>query len=208
MTFRQLVDALAGPLARPHIGYSREPRGDRHAAVLLLFSERDDPEITFIRRADGLRTHAGQIAFPGGRIDPGEDAVTAALRETTEEVGLDEQHVEVVGALPSVWVSASNYDVTGVLGIWPGGKLEAVDKRETADVLQYPVSTLASVETRRTAMHPSGYRGPAFVLPNTFIWGLTAYLLDWALRLGGWEQQWDHNQTVAIPEQYLRDRRR
>lgn len=204
--FSALRRALVDPQRRPLIDFDRTPRGKRSAAVLMLFSDRPDPEIVFVRRAETLRRHAGQMALPGGRIDDVDGGpVGAALREAEEEVGLTPHEVSVMGELPPLWVPASNYDVTTVVATWPGGELDAVDIAETASVHQYPVSVLTSAQVRMTCEHPAGFRGPAFVLPDSFIWGLTAHLLDWVLELGGWDRGWDRERIVPIPNQYMRD---
>ena len=70
---------------------------------------------------------------------------------------------------------------------------------------QFAVSALAAPGTRVTAQHPLGFRGPAFVLDDTFIWGLTAHLVDWVLDLAGWARPWDKSRVVDIPERFLRD---
>lgn len=206
MTFDELRRAIIDPPKRPLIDFDRSPRGGRSAAVLMLFSERPDPEVVFVRRASSLRRHAGQMALPGGRIDDVDGGpVNAALREAQEEVGLTPDEVDVMGELPPLWVPASNYDVTTVLATWPGGHLSAVDIAETESVHQYPVSQLTDTAVRVTCEHPRGFRGPAFVLPDSFIWGLTAHLLDWTLELAGWESDWDRDRVVPIPSDYLRD---
>ena len=192
MTFATLRDALVNPQPLRAADMDRQPRGKRSAAVAMMLSDEPDPRITFVRRASTLRNHAGQVALPGGRIDPGDDGpVDAALREAWEEVGLERDTVDVLGQLPPVWVPKSNFDVTTVVVTWPGGELRAMD--------------LTSATVRRTSLHPTGFRGPAFVLPDVFIWGLTAHLVDWVLRLGGWETNWDRDDVVPIPAEYLRD---
>lgn len=206
MIFDELHRAILDPPARPLHDFDRSPRGKRHAAVLMLFSEVEDPEIVLIRRASTLRRHAGQMALPGGRIDDDDTGpIGAALRETEEEVGVEPSAVTVLGQLPALWVPVSNYDVTTVLGTWSGGDLSAVDIAETESVHQYPLSMLTSRDVRVTCEHPRGFRGPAFVLPDSFIWGLTAHLLDWVLDIGGWDYGWERDQVVPIPEEYMRD---
>ena len=74
-------------------------RAEIAAAVLIAITDRPEPGVILTVRREHLRTHAGQIAFPGGRIDPGEDAVTAALREAHEEVLVPPERVEVVGSI-------------------------------------------------------------------------------------------------------------
>lgn len=204
--FEQLKGALVAPEPRRLVDFDRSPRGERQAAVLMLLSDEPDPSLVLLRRAATLRRHAGQIALPGGRIDDADAGpVDAALREANEEVGLAVQGVDVLGSLPPLWVPASGYDVTAVVGIWPGGPLAPVDPAETAEVYQVPVSELASDTVRVTAVHPRGYKGPAFWLPDAFVWGLTAHLIDWVLELAGWQQVWERGREVEIPRAYLRD---
>ena len=205
--FDQLAAALAaGPTVRT-IGLDRTPRGERSAAVLMLLTEAADPEVTFVTRAETLRRHAGQVALPGGAVDPGDESRFAtALREAHEEIGLDPVGVSLVGELPPLWVPASRYDVTTVVATWRGdGELWPADPAETGAVHQFAVSALAAPGTRVTAQHPLGFRGPAFVLDDTFIWGLTAHLVDWVLDLAGWARPWDKGRVVDIPERFLRD---
>lgn len=205
-TFDQLRAALAAG-QRPIGGFDRTPRGGRRAAVLLLFTDEPDPRLTFIERAGSLRSHAGQVAFPGGGMDPGDATIdAAALREANEEVGLPRELVHVLGHLPTAWVPASNYDVTAVVARWDGSvALSAVDRAEVESVFDVPVSLLASPGTRLRGRHPSGYVGPAFVVDDWFIWGFTAHLLEWTLQLAGWEQPWDESVVVDVPERFLRD---
>lgn len=158
-------------------------------------------------RAERMRRHAGQIALPGGAVDPGDDTLQAtALREAHEEIGLRPSEVTVIGELPALWVPASRYDVTTVVGVWEGRRrLSAMDPAETGAVHSIPVSTLASPDTRVMSRHPRGHAGPAFVVNDVFIWGLTGYLVDWVLDLAGWAQDWDTSRVVDVPERFLRD---
>ncbi|WP_370318093.1 CoA pyrophosphatase [Tessaracoccus sp. OH4464_COT-324] len=196
---------MLDPRPRRTFDFDRSPRGKRSAAVLMLLSDEPDPELVLCERAHTMRRHAGQYALPGGRIEPGESVVEAALREAEEEVGLTGRVVEVLGQLPPLWVPKSDYDVTPVVANWPGGRLQAMDPAETASVLHCPVSELADDSTRVTARHPLGFTGPAFVLRGAFIWGLTAHLIDWLLDLGGWARPWEQGRVLPIPDEYLRD---
>ncbi len=205
MRFRQLRNALAGGIALPSA--ARRARGARPAAVLVLFTETSEPEITLIERAHTLRRHAGQIAFPGGAQDPGDaDVVAAALRESEEEVGLNPHLVEVLGTLPVAWVPRSAYDVTPVVGLWDGSQeLSAVDRGEVESVVQLPVADLLDPASRVTGRHPLGFQGPAFWAGDLMIWGFTAYLMDVVFREAGWEQPWDAHRVEDVPARFLRD---
>ncbi|SHJ22671.1 NUDIX domain-containing protein [Tessaracoccus bendigoensis DSM 12906] len=205
--FDPLIEALSARPTRRIADEERTPRGERAAAVLMLFTDTPDPALTFVTRAETLRRHAGQIALPGGRVDPGDlGRADTALREANEEIGLLRSGVAIFGELPPLWVPASGYDVTTVLAAWDGHqRLHPVDPAETGAVHQYPVSQLASNEVRVTGRHPSGFRGPAFALGDQFIWGLTALLVDWVLELAGWRQPWDEDRIVDVPKRFMRD---
>lgn len=200
---RPLVDALADPERLAPVVALRPGVGARAAAVLILIGS--GPEVLFVERPTTMRTHAGQIAFPGGAADPGDADLTAtALREATEEVGVDPSSVEILGQLPPAHVDVSGFDVTAVVGWWARpGPIGAVDAREVASVLVVPVARLVDPANRARVQHPSGYTGPAFAVDGHLIWGLTAHLLDGVLTLAGWQQPWDIGRTLGIPARYL-----
>lgn len=192
----------------PDFSVGRRPGGGRSSAVLALLSE-DRTDVVLTRRPTSLRHHAGQVALPGGRAEKGdEDAVATALREAEEEVGLDRGLVTVRGCLPVAHVAASRSDVTTVVATWHGdGPVGVVDPGEVALVQRVRMSDLANPAARATTRHPSGYRGPAFLLPDLFVWGFTAHVLDALLTRGGWARPWDRDRMVEIPEDYLGARR-
>lgn len=174
----------------------------RESAVLMAFTQTDDgPSVLLIERAADLRTHAGQIAFPGGAADPDDPhRVATALREAEEEVGLDPTSVHVVAELPAVFIPPSGFVVTPVLAWWSSPHPVApVDKAEVAQVAIVPIATLADPSNRFRVIHPSGWQGPGFSAGDLFIWGFTAGLLDRLIALGGWEQGWDRTQLRPLP---------
>ena len=142
------------------------PADGRAAAVLLLFWEDErGRQVLLIERSAGLRSHAGQPAFPGGAQDPGDDgAVGAALREAAEEVGLDPAGVVVVATLPELWVPVSGFVVTPVLAWWTRPvPLAPVDPAEVAAVHPVAVEDLLDPANRLRVVHPpSGRTSPAF----------------------------------------------
>ena len=196
------------------LGFRTRPRtlpGEpRRSAVLILFGAGgsvDDPEpdLLITERAATLRAHAGQPAFPGGRIDPDDRGpVQAALREAQEETGVDPGSVTVFGQLPELYLQPSDFMVASVLGWWHSpSPPRVVSPLEVAAVHRVPVAQLADPGNRLRVRHPSGYIGPAFHAEGMLVWGFTAGLVDAILRLGGWERPWDRSRTEDLPEDVI-----
>jgi 8-oxo-dGTP pyrophosphatase MutT (NUDIX family) len=174
----------------------------RASAVLIAFTETaDGPSVLLIQRAADMRTHAGQVAFPGGAVDPADPThVSAALREAEEEVGLDPASVHIVAELPPIFLPPSGFLVTPVLAWWSDlHPVSPVDPAEVAGVALVPVAELTDPANRFRVVHPSGWHGPGFEAGGLFIWGFTAGLLDQLLILGGWAQSWDETQHRPLP---------
>jgi len=90
----------------------------RKAAVLIAVTDQADPGVLLTHRPQAMRQHAGQVALPGGKLDPGEDAIAAALREAYEELAIDPRAVTVIGASDR-YATGSGFDITPVLGVVP-----------------------------------------------------------------------------------------
>jgi 8-oxo-dGTP pyrophosphatase MutT (NUDIX family) len=187
-----------------------EDGSGRHSAVLALFGEGErGPEALLIERAATLRSHAGQPAFPGGMLDPGDGpvdgggAVRAALREAHEEVGLEPASVDVLGVLPALWLPPSGVVVHPVVGYWrEPHPVRVVDAAEVAAVARVPLEELVDPARRLQVTHPSGWIGPAFEVSGEFgdllVWGFTAGLLSQLLALAGWERPWDTSRRQEL----------
>jgi 8-oxo-dGTP pyrophosphatase MutT (NUDIX family) len=166
----------------------------RDAAVLILLGEgTDGPDVLLLLRSDDLGSHAGQVAFPGGKADEGDDGpIGTALREAHEETGVLPDGVVPVAVMPTLYVPVSKFLVTPVLAHWERpSPVHAVDPAETAAVARIPLDHLANPANRFMVNHPSGFTGPAFSAPGMLVWGFTAALLTVVLAIGGWERPWD-----------------
>ncbi|HWE88377.1 MAG TPA: CoA pyrophosphatase [Pseudonocardiaceae bacterium] len=169
----------------------------RPAAVLILFGEDglgagSGPDVLLLRRAATLGAHPGQVAFPGGAVDPGDTGpVDTALREAAEEVGVHPDGVRPLALLPKLYLSVSGFDVTPVLAHWDRpSAVRPVDPAETAAVARVPIAHLVDPANRVQVRHPSGFVSPAYLAPGMLVWGFTAALLTALLRYGGWDRPW------------------
>jgi 8-oxo-dGTP pyrophosphatase MutT (NUDIX family) len=205
----ELVEGTRTARARELSRFAPPPGHQRRSAVLMLFAGAPDGagpdggavEVLLTERASTLRSHAGQVAFPGGRLDP-EDAGpgAAALREAQEETGLRPEGVELLAELPDLYLPVSDYAVTPVLGWWhTPSPVGVMDVGEVAQVVRVPVAELVDPANRFLARHPSGFSGPAFRAQGLFVWGFTAGLLDRVLFLCGWERPWDRTRQEDVP---------
>jgi 8-oxo-dGTP pyrophosphatase MutT (NUDIX family) len=177
--------------------------GGRHSAVLVLFGDGPSgPDLLYIQKNEGLRRHAGQPAFPGGKIEGSDDGpVTAALREAVEETGLDPAGVDVLATMPELFITRSQFRVIPVLAWWrEPSAVRPVDIGEVAAVERISVADLADPANRLTLRFPSGHSGPAFRIGSMLIWGFTGLITDRLLALGGWERPWDDTVIREMPQ--------
>jgi len=149
------------------------------AAVLIAVTDRPGPGVILTVRREHLRTHAGQVAFPGGRVDPGEDAVAAALREAHEEILLDPEAVEVVGAIEP-YRTVTGYVVTPVVGVIPPGLRLEPHEHEVADWFEAPLAFLLDPanQQQRSALFQGRERHYYEIdWQGRRIWGATAAII-------------------------------
>lgn len=153
----------------------------RHAAVLVPIVEHEDGACVLLtERASGLRNHSGQIAFPGGRMDPeDETAIDTALREAEEEIGLPRSYVKPLGYLDA-YLSSSNYFVLPVVALVRPGAPLLPNPEEVADVFEVPLSFL--MDEANHELHARHWRGALrqyYAMPfgRRYIWGVTAGIL-------------------------------
>ncbi len=162
----------------PSLKYPEKPTP---AAVLVpLVEHQNGLTVLFTQRTDHLNDHAGQISFPGGRMEAADSGpVDTALRETREEIGMDPDYVQIVGCLDH-YETGTGYLVLPVVGfVRPGFQL-VLDEFEVADVFEVPLSFLLDADNHRTAIHRVRDMDLSFHVieyEKRYIWGATAGML-------------------------------
>jgi 8-oxo-dGTP pyrophosphatase MutT (NUDIX family) len=178
----RLQEALSSPPSKPPLeGDLPELRAQAEvpAAVLVAITERPEPGVILTVRREHMRTHAGQVAFPGGRLNPGEDAVTAALREAHEEILLEPREVAVAGTIEP-YRTVTGYVVTPVLGVIPPDLSLTPHEHEVADWFEAPLDFLLDPanQLRQSALFQGRTRYYYEILWNERrIWGATAAMI-------------------------------
>ena len=155
------------------------PDAGQEAAVLVAMTDRAEPGVLLTVRREHLRTHAGQVSFPGGRIDPGEDAFIAALREAEEEIGLPPEQVQIWGA-GDPYRTVTGFAVTPVLGRVPPDLPLAPHEHEVADWFEAPLSFLLDpANQQRMSAEYQGRTRDYYQIDwqGRRIWGATAAML-------------------------------
>ncbi len=152
----------------------------RLAAVLVPIIEHEaGPTVLLTRRADHLNSHSGQVAFPGGKVEPGETPVEGALREAEEEVGLHRSFVDVVGFL-NPYETGTGFRILPVISfVRPGFSLTS-DPGEVAEIFEVPLGFLMNVENHeRHSVFWRGKRRAYYAMPyqGHYIWGATAGMI-------------------------------
>lgn len=205
--FAALVERLRARLAGPLPGLAAQlamappTRGDparwveamaraRRAAVLLLLYPLDGtPAFVLTLRHAGLKVHAGQVALPGGRVDPGESPVEAALREGWEEVGVPRDTPQVLGTLTDLYIPPSDFTVTPVVASAPHRPPFRARAEEVEALIEVPLPALLDPASRRRAtwqLHGADVEVPYFDLAGHTVWGATAMILaELAVLAGG-----------------------
>jgi 8-oxo-dGTP pyrophosphatase MutT (NUDIX family) len=159
----------------------REDRPNLRAAAVLvpIIEYEDEPKVLLTRRADHLGSHAGQVAFPGGKIEPGEGIAAAALREADEEVGLKSEFVEVAGYLDA-YETGTGFRIVPVVSFVRPGFTLTVHEGEVAEVFEVPLAFLMNGNNHER--HKTTWRGKEreyYAMPYNghYIWGATAGML-------------------------------
>lgn len=162
----------------------------RPAAVLIAVTDRDEPGVLLTHRPDSMRAHAGQVAFPGGKLDPGEDAVQAALREAYEELAIESSQVRVIGASDR-FITGTGYDVTPVLALVPPDLPIVPNPAEVAEWFEAPLGFLLDPANHQHKEREwFGKMRPYIEIDwqGHRIWGITAAILANLARRLAWQR--------------------
>jgi 8-oxo-dGTP pyrophosphatase MutT (NUDIX family) len=174
-----LNERLAAALLPLDRAAAMDAAGSVDAAVLVpLFGWPDSPGLIFTERRHDLRRHAGEISFPGGRRDDGEGYMDAALREAHEEIGLERERVDVIGALPPIGTFVTNYKVHPIVGLIERDLNFSPNPAEVETVLAFDLDELRKgFAMRRLVRRGIPIRTPTYVVAEHLIWGATARIL-------------------------------
>lgn len=199
MNFEALCEKLKERLAMPLPGESAHdifratPVGEvrpvfehltppRPGGVIILLYEDAGVKFPLIKRPEYVGPHGGQVSLPGGKAEPGEDAVETALRECEEEIGVRPDQVDVLGKLSDFFVIPSNFLVTPIIAALPGRPVFRPDPYEVSRILEASVHELV-VHTsikEKEILAAGRYRmkAPHFEIENEVVWGATAMILS------------------------------
>ena len=188
MTTRAPLEGRIQDLLKDRPGRELAVPGRRLAAVLVpLYRHNGDYGVIFTRRSETVPHHRGQMSFPGGGFEAGDGTLRrTALRECEEEIGLREVHVQVLGQLDDLLTSNSNYLVRPFVGTIPYPYPFIVDRRETASIVEVPLSFLRRHNPRGEEMREFGgheVRSIFFDYQGHVIWGTTGKILKQFLDL-------------------------
>ncbi len=182
------VQLTMAPEIRENISMDQaRKRPCRDASVmLLLFPSQEQPALVLTVRPPHMKQHPGQISFPGGRREPGEDLLTTALRETQEEIGLEQDQIEVLGRLTPLYIPPSNFCVYPFVGALTHDPPLTPHSSEVEEILRIPLWRLLQPDARvheAWMLRGKPVQIPHFRIDRYQIWGATAMILAELLAL-------------------------
>jgi 8-oxo-dGTP pyrophosphatase MutT (NUDIX family) len=179
MSTVELAQSIGGLLLKPEEAIELKAAGGVEAAVLIpVYRQADRLIAVFTKRRSDLRRHAGEISFPGGRRDPGEELRETALREAQEEIGLRTDLVTVVGALPPTSTFVTNYVVYPFVGLIDASSAFEANPAEVEQVVKLDLADLvAGFERKRLIRRGVPIKTDTYTVAGHFIWGATARIL-------------------------------
>jgi len=181
------VDAQMRMAPSPRLGWDplKFPEGASNGAALLLVYPHDETlHVALTVRGSGLRNHTGQVSLPGGRVDEGETFEAAALREASEEIGIDPNTIELLGRLTPIHIPVSGFVLHPIVGFTPMRPAFQRAEWEVARIIEAPVSLLADPAVAKREIRTRVVKGqsgdvdvPYFDIDGEKVWGATAMVL-------------------------------
>lgn len=168
------------PVNRELVSDSAEQTRLKHSSVLLLlYPENNELQVCLIKRPAHMKHHAGQIAFPGGRIEKGETALETALRETWEEIGITSEQIEILGTLSELYVQVSRFQIHPFVGWLKNKPKFLICKNEVEKTILFPLKNMHNAfEEVELNTVTGNIKVPCIQFEGEIIWGATAMILS------------------------------
>lgn len=174
----------------PHLALKDEKTAEQSSVLIMFYHKNNDIYTLFIKRSTYDGVHSGQIAFPGGKSEPGDkDLAETAIREAKEEIGIDTDNVIIKGKLSEVYISPSNNIVTPFAGIYKGQPQFNPNSIEVNKLIEVSITEVLNKKNKSKAQVKAAdgriYDAPCFRFKNHIIWGATAMMLNEFIVLWG-----------------------
>jgi 8-oxo-dGTP pyrophosphatase MutT (NUDIX family) len=172
------LQAVLPSLLLPSPNLASAPDASLASVLVPIMISTAEPRVVFTKRTDTLSRHAGEISFPGGLADEGEDAASAALREAEEELGLSPRDVQLVGSLPPVHTRVTRILIVPYVGLLERDPQFTPNTDEIAEILEFPLSHLVAHGAEGEFEHEGrSFRTYVYEVEGHVIWGATARIL-------------------------------
>jgi 8-oxo-dGTP pyrophosphatase MutT (NUDIX family) len=167
------------PASRKLKAEIQELENAKHSGVmLLLFTSENELHALLIKRTEHMKHHAGQVAMPGGRVEPGETALESALRETWEEIGIDSTSIKILGVLSDLYVQVSRFLIHPFVGWIEDINALKINKNEVEKIIAFPLKTMfQEIDETNIETVTGTIKVPCFKFENEIIWGATSMIL-------------------------------
>lgn len=167
------------PLGRKLNAETEEIKKAKHSGVmLLLFIQNNELHALLIKRPSHMKHHAGQVALPGGRIEPGETVIDTALRETWEEVGIEASSIQILGSLSDLYVQVSRFLIHPFVGWIDSVENLKINKNEVDKLIFFPINRMSyEIEYALIETVTGSVNVPCFKFADDIIWGATSMIL-------------------------------